>query len=141
MNRDAITGSLAHSLACTTHLLALHHTLCSLAPLRSFIRTLAHSRACGKVSDYMSQIDLILSHSEPGINFSLTSGASGSSVLLGVCTMVQKKPEFRCNFWASCLSVSSFTGTAYSFACSAPHALLPYSVALIHSLAGLLLSL
>ena len=77
---------LIRSLAPLTHLLALHHTLCSPALLRSFIHMLAHSRACGKVSDYMFQIDLVLSHSELGIDLSSTS-----SVVLGVYALWSRK--------------------------------------------------
>ena len=45
-NRDGRTGSLARSLAPLTHFLA---PPCSRAPMRSFVRSLSHSRARGKV--------------------------------------------------------------------------------------------
>ena len=73
-NSDVTSGPLAHPfphlLTLLTHLLALHRTLCSRSLLRSFICSLTHSQGRGKVNDHMSQIDLILSHSEPGIDFS-----------------------------------------------------------------------
>ena len=52
----------AHSFACST-LLAPHCTLCSRAPLCSFVCSFAHSQARGIVNDRMSQVDLVLSHS------------------------------------------------------------------------------
>ena len=64
---DVSTGPLARpfarSLAPLTHSLASPCLLRSRAPLRSFVRSLAHSRARGKVNDSMSQNDLDLSHS------------------------------------------------------------------------------
>ena len=60
-NRDVSTGPLARpfarSLAPLTCSLAPHYSLCSRAPLRSLVRTLAHfahSRARGTVNDYMA---------------------------------------------------------------------------------------
>ena len=60
-NQDVSTGplacSFARSLAPLTHSLAPHYSLCSRAPLRSFVRLLthfAHSRAHGIVNDLMA---------------------------------------------------------------------------------------
>ena len=65
------TGPLAHpfarSLAPLTHSPAPH---CS---LRSFICLLAHSRACGKMSDSLSKNNLVLSHSASSRDTYLTS--------------------------------------------------------------------
>ena len=61
-NKDVSTGPLARPFACShaplTHLLALNCSLCLHALLRSFVGS-------GEmVSDWMSQNDLVLSHSE-----------------------------------------------------------------------------
>ena len=69
-NPDVSTGPLARlfvrSLTPLTHSLAPFCSLCSRAPLRSFVRSLTysltHSRARGKVDHLTSQIDLVLSH-------------------------------------------------------------------------------
>ena len=56
----------ARSLAALTHLLASDCSLRSCPLLRSLVRSLAHfahSLAHGKVNDWMSQNDLVLSHS------------------------------------------------------------------------------
>ena len=91
-NSDVTFGPVAcpfpHLLALLTHLLVLHRMLCSRTPLHSFIRSLAYSWAHSKVKDYMSQIDLVLSHSEPGIDLSSTS-----SVVLGVYALWSRKNE------------------------------------------------
>ena len=113
-NSDVTFGPVAcpfpHLLALLTHLLALHRTLRSRTPLHSFIRSLAYSWARWKLNNYMSQIDLVLSHAEPGIDLSSTS-----SVLLGVYALwLKKKQESKCKFWATRSSVSSFTCTAHS---------------------------
>ena len=69
-NKDVGTGPLAclfgRSLAPLTHSLAPPCSLCSCAPLRSFICSLAHfahSQARGKMSDLMSQYHIVLNHS------------------------------------------------------------------------------
>ena len=69
-NRDISTGPLAcafaRSLAPLTCLLALDCLLCSRLLLRSLVRSLAHfahSLARGKMNDWMSQNDLVLSYS------------------------------------------------------------------------------
>ena len=69
-NRDVSTGPLARpfarSLALLTRSLAPDCSLRSRPPLRSLFHSLAHfahSLARGKVNDWMSQNDLVLSHS------------------------------------------------------------------------------
>ena len=71
-NRDVSTGPLARpfarSLAPLTRSLAPDCSLCSRPPLRSLVGSLAHfahSLARGKVNFFMSQNDLVLSHSAP----------------------------------------------------------------------------
>ena len=54
---------LVRLLAPLTHSLALHCLLHSHAPLRSFIRLLAHSLIPELVNEYMSQNGLVLAHS------------------------------------------------------------------------------
>ena len=57
-------STISRSIAPLTHLLASHCLLCLRAPLRSFVRLFAHSRARGNVYDSMSQNDLVLPHSK-----------------------------------------------------------------------------
>ena len=67
MNRDVSTGPLArpftHLLILLTHSLAPHCLLHKHTPLRSFVRSLTHFQARGKVNDWMAQNQAVLNHS------------------------------------------------------------------------------
>ena len=61
-NQDVSTGPLARPFACLlTRPLTPHCSFHSRTPLRSFVCSLTHSRARGKVNDSMYQNDLVLS--------------------------------------------------------------------------------
>ena len=96
MNLDARTGPFA--LAPLTHLLATPCLLHLRALLRSFVRSLAHSQARGKMYDWISKIDPVLFHSALAVFLKIGKMAFERNLVQAGRTVFVGDRFFSCSF-------------------------------------------